>query len=122
MPTYNSSPQKTDLLEYIFRAEDLDHAGVIDSIGTAGRVHVFDSDNQSAGAAWFGAWDGVVVDWDAPELLLYVPSATHHVIHVSTGLLFSTAITSAQTDSFTNPPTPASVVGYDFGTFTVPLT
>ena len=119
MPTYNSSPQKTDLLEYIFRAEDLDHAGVIDSIGTTGRVHVFDLDNQTGGAAWFGAWDGVVVDWDAPDVLISTPNTAHTIVHVSTGLLFSTAITAAQTSSLT---VPASAVDYDLGLFTVPLT
>lgn len=120
MPTYTSSPQTTDLIEYIFLAEDLDHVGVIDSIGTTGRVHVFDLDNQTAGAAWFGAWDGVAVDWDAPEVLISTPATTHTIVHVSTGLLFSTAITAAQTTSLTAPY--ASVVNYDVGLFTVPLT
>ena len=109
MPTYTSSPQKTDLQVYTFKAADIDAAGVVDTIGTPGRAYALSVENQDGSARYFAMWDATAVDWTAAEFSVRVPASTHLTVHVDNGFLFSTAGTMAGANNVDGVGSPTSL-------------
>lgn len=109
-----SSPQTTDLQTYILRAEDLDHNGEVDVLGTPAVIYAFEIDNESLGSSFLAMWNSGYIDWTAPEVLFRATSTTHFVIHVDNDFTFNEAVSIAQANINTGA---ASVVDVDVSIF-----
>ena len=109
-----SSPQTTDLQTYILRAEDLDHNGEVDVLGTPAVIYALDFDNGSGGPSFLAMWNSGYIDWTSPEVLFRATSATRFVIHVDNDFTFNEAVSIAQANVNTGA---ASVVAVDVSIF-----
>tara|TARA_R100000808_G_scaffold23460_1_gene52092 strand:- start:4670 stop:5032 length:363 start_codon:yes stop_codon:yes gene_type:complete len=114
MPTYTSSPFRTDLQSYLFKGLDVDNVGSRNCIGAPASIYTLHISNGDAGDRYVAFWDvfdGATPTWDTQECLIRIQASTDMTIYIDKGIPFDTeiSIAASQANDGTGSPTDLDV-------------
>ena len=90
MPTYTTSPQKTDLQTYIFKAANIDVTGKSDLIGEPKGVYVLQVSNGDGAVRYVSMFDALTLDSASgvADILFPVDASTDMTVYIDVGVSF----------------------------------
>ena len=88
MPTYTTSPQKTALQTYIFKAANIDVAGKSDLLGEAKSLHVLQISNGDGAVRYVSMFDALTLSSANADILIPVDASTDMTVYIDVGVAF----------------------------------